>query len=384
MADAQDVYIDPAAVTNKYVVTGKMWMNSPIGKMAWRHGMGRMESADFIHWTNVEYILSTDDRDDRTTNFPFSTGYEKYVNTNNATNGGYYTNYTYTATNMPAWDGHNLKFHTSPVFPYEGLYLSFNQLYYQPEFTDLRSDNDEILEVELMSSRDGRHWNRFRYEDNGVRVLPRGSHDRVSSLPTYTNDPNHTGTRWILDNISVTNDPAFPGVTNAVRDEFDSKGIVTTGPPIIEPREMRVYYAAVGSGGVGMARVGRDRLVGVASVYPSGGNKVGQVTLKPMNLSGYGNIAVNAIASGTTSAQGSVQVELLNSAGRPIPGYTKALSVPLVGDPALSSTNATNSVSGDPLSLKVSWTGTTGLPQDNCQIRVHLFNAELFSVSLEP
>lgn len=50
MSDAVDVFRDP--VRSVFVICGKMWMDATDGTGAWKHGMGRTESEDFLHWSN--------------------------------------------------------------------------------------------------------------------------------------------------------------------------------------------------------------------------------------------------------------------------------------------------------------------------------------------
>ena len=61
MSDGTDVFFDP--VRQKYVWYGKMWLDGPDGRMRWKHAMGRIESADFIHWSDPELVYAPDDED---------------------------------------------------------------------------------------------------------------------------------------------------------------------------------------------------------------------------------------------------------------------------------------------------------------------------------
>ncbi len=110
MSDAVDALWDPRI--RRYVMYGKMWIGGPDGGMSWKHGMGRTESLDFIHWSRPELVAYPDEYD-------------------------------------PA----NIEFHTSPVFIRHGIYFSLNQLYTRENST---------IDTEWMTSRDGKNWSRSR------------------------------------------------------------------------------------------------------------------------------------------------------------------------------------------------------------------------------
>ena len=306
MSDGQDAFFDP--VRNKYVITGKLWEVSPTGKLAWKHAMGWMESSDFINWGPAEPILSIDDGDNKVTVAR--------------------------------------KFHTSPVFYYDGMYLCLNQIYRQDSYVGPADDEtNETIDIELMSSRDGKRWDRNFREQPFLRrglcdiTKPEGSED------------------YYVD--------------------FDSKAIISNSTPVVLPGEIRFYYGGTGwKTSVGLAKIQRDRMVGVKADHTAGADKIGQVTLKPIDLTGYTTLAVNAKAD----TGGEVRVELLNSEGKPFQAYLKGAATALTGDPL----STPDSLPDEPLSRKVKWGSTTALPQQVCLIRVHLKNAELYSVSLKP
>ncbi|MCA9172914.1 MAG: prolyl oligopeptidase family serine peptidase [Planctomycetales bacterium] len=115
MSDAIDVMFDPRR--GKYVAYGKSWLQGPAGGLAWKHGMARIESDDFLHWTSPEIVATPDDADPPDT-----------------------------------------EFHTSPVFFHKGCYFCLNQI--------LRARGEAIgakadaMQIELMISRDGLRWER--------------------------------------------------------------------------------------------------------------------------------------------------------------------------------------------------------------------------------
>jgi hypothetical protein len=263
--------------------------------------MGRMESKDFIHWSKPQLVLTMNDRD-------------------------------------PA----QLEFHTSPVFLYRGRYLSLNQILDRGQGT---------IDAELMSSRDGFHWDRSLA---GSWAIPRG--------------------------------PAG---------QFDAGSIITNGTPVIVENEMLFYYGAyrgtaiggvglnsqaVGGkdyfSGIGLATTPRDRLVGLVpnpktSVkgqkkdQPQLKNHIGQVTLRPLDLTGVKSIFLNANA-----ARGAVRLEILDEDGYRLHGFTKDEAVPL---------------KADELGFEARWQEKrlSDLPPGRYQLRVHLQDAELFAVTLQ-
>lgn len=299
MSDALDFFYDPRR--EAYTVYGKMWVPGPDGGLIWKHGLGRIMSKDLLHWTKPELILTTDDRDPP-----------------------------------------HLEFHTSPVFPYNGMYLSLNQ----------ELDRGAgIVEAAFMSSRDGDNWDRTFA---GIPVIPRGQ--------------------------------------GAV---FDAGSIITNGYPVVLEDKVLFYFGAyrgtviggvglnsqvAGStdyfSGVGLATTPRDRFVAVRPnpAAPVKGQKkgapklvntIGQVTLKPLDLAGVKEILVNADATG-----GSVRVELLNEDGYRLRGFTKDDAEPLAVDG---------------LRQPARWRGKalSDLPPGRYLVRIHLQNAALYAVTIK-
>lgn len=307
MSDATDVIYDPRH--EAYVLFGKMWIPGPDGSLSWKHAMGRSQSADFIHWSKAQLVLATNDRDP-----PMR------------------------------------EFHTSPVFFYNGMYLSLNQI------LDRRAGT---IDLELISSRDGFRWDR---SFAGIPVIARGQ--------------------------------------GAV---FDSGSLFSNANPIVVGDELRFYYGAyrgtaiggvglnrqqIGSkdyfSGIGYAATPRDRFVAVVpdpassvrnpaplpkagpngKLVPVPANTIGQVTLKAIDLAEAKGIFVNANA-----AKGTIRVELLDEDGYRLRGFTKEESVP---------------IAADGLDLAAAWKAKSlrDLPAGRYLIRVHLERAELFAVTI--
>jgi hypothetical protein len=299
MSDALDVFFDPRR--EAFVGYGKMWTPWPDGTLAWKHGMGRVESKDFIHWSKPELILTVNDRDPP-----------------------------------------QIEFHTSPVFFYNGMYFSLNQILDRARGT---------MDAEFMSSRDGFKWNR---ELAGEFAIPRGPAGR-----------------------------------------FDSGSVITNGTPVILDREMRFYYGgyrgtAVGGGGLnaqiagasdyhsgmGLAIIPRDRFVALGinpdspvkeqkQGRPRLVNTIGNVTLRALDLTGVKAITLNANA-----AKGAVRLEVLDEDGYRLRGFTK--------EDALA-------MATDDLAHEARWKAKElrDLPPGRYLLRVHLDRADLFAITLK-
>ncbi len=231
MSDAMDVIYDPAI--GKYVSFGKMWTPSPDGGMAWKHGMGRMESADFLHWSRPELVLTVNDRDPP-----------------------------------------QVEFHTSPVFLHRGMFFSLNQILDRAVGS---------MDAEFMSSRDGFHWDRTF----GCQfVIPRGPAGRFDAGSVITNGTPVVLEKEIWFYYAGYRGTAIGGVglnsqVAGAQDYFSGVGLakvpldrfVAVGPNPLTPVK-------------GQKKTG-PRLV----------NTIGNVTLKPLDLGKVRKITVNADAA---------------------------------------------------------------------------------------
>lgn len=227
-------------------------------------------------------------------------------------------------------DAPHVEFHTNPVFYHAGCYFSLAQI------LD-RGEGGGVIDIEMMISRDGLNWQRPFREDY---FLP-----RAGGKP------------------------------------FESGSIFTNATPVILDDEIRFYYGAYSMGatganddeqhsGIGMASIPRDRFAGVRPVERSEQatlaeslEHVGQITLKPLELSGVDALTLNADASA-----GEVRVELLTADGYRIEGFTKADAAPLTGDQ---------------LRHRVGWKKRKlhDLEPGRYMVRIHLDNAEVFSLT---
>ena len=290
MSDAADPLYDPKR--KLWAVYGKAWMHGPEGNLAWKHGMGRVESADLLHWSTPQIVCFPDEHDGAR------------------------------------------EFHTSPVFFRHDRYFSLNQILDRP--------GGGTMDIELMLSHDGLDWRRPFREDLWLKRSP--------------------------------------------GEQFDSGCILTNADMVIEGREMRFYYGAYSSGaigggsnitgdkqksGVGLVSLPLDRFAGLRSEPQPPTPKVkappdiGQITLKPLDLSGRTEIYLNA-----DTRVGAVWGEILDERGFRIPGFEKASCVPLKKK--------------DTTRYRFTWKDKklSDLPKGSYLIRLHLQSATVYAVTL--
>jgi hypothetical protein len=93
-------------------------------------------------------------------------------------------------------------------------------------------------------------------------------------------------------------------------------------------------------------------------------DKIGQITMKPLEPGALKGMTLNADAS-----DGTIRVELLTEDGYRVRGHAKEDAVV---------------IKGDDLRHAVAWTGKTlaDLAPGRYMLRIHLDNAEVFAVSL--
>jgi hypothetical protein len=134
MSDAVDCIYD--SIRKVYAIYGKMWIDGPDGNMYWKHAMGRIESKDFINWSQPELLMAPDDNDPP-----------------------------------------SVEFHAAPVFQYQGYYFSPLQILN-------RAEGGGVIDIELAISKDGKSWQRpFQNQF----VLERGEEGSFDSGSIFTN-----------------------------------------------------------------------------------------------------------------------------------------------------------------------------------------------------
>lgn len=297
MSDATDAIWDESH--QAYIAFAKVWLQSPLGGFAWKHAMGRSESKDFITWSTPQVVLAPDEHDPK-----------------------------------------HLEFHTTPTFRYKGRYFALTELLVARSELVPGSKSD-FMEIELMLSRDGFHWERpFR----GERFL----------------------------------NPKDGEV-------FSSGSVFTNATPVILEDEIRFYYGGYSSGfekpsgpgeknnrsGIGMASIPLDRFAGIRPMpetrHPTLKEplkNIGQITLKPLDLTGRSELLVNADASA-----GSVRIEVLDELGYRLRGYAREDAAPMTSDSLRHIAAWKDKKLGD-------------LPPGKYLLRVHLDNAEVFAATI--
>jgi hypothetical protein len=226
--------------------------------------IGRSESSDFLNWTepSQQIVLQPDIHDDKGT-----------------------------------------EFYCMAAMEYEGCYLGLLWIYHNdphwpwPKGTTVVDDQlgpqRQTMDAQMVTSRDGIHWERTQKREPVIPLGPPGSWDDgmvFASTPVVVGDEV-----W-----------AYYGGTNM---KHTGESLGNAG---------RVIDGARKTMGVGLAKW---RLDGFVSTEPV--NVDGTLLTKPMTFSGD-QLWLNADAS-----KGSISVEVLDENGRAIPRFSKSNSVPL-------------------------------------------------------
>ena len=277
ISDVIDLMWDPGR--ERFVIYSKTWIDAPDGRRFWKRAVVRAESTDFKQWSSPRLIM------------------------------------------VPA-DDEPGQIHGASVFYLHGIYLGLLQ---RLDFGGFDRGGSGNMPAELVSSRDGIHWQR--------------SYKEKMFLPV-----------------------------SGIGDKFDAGCLWTSSTPIHLSGEIRFYYGAYPGWrsdleneptGIGIAILQRDRYVAIEPV-----NGVAQVTLKPVELGKMSELTVNADATG-----GEVRVEILTPGGYRVAGFTRDHSVV---------------ITGDSLEHMVGWSQKTmaDLVTGRYQLRVHLKYASLFSLTI--
>jgi len=164
--------------------------------------------------------------------------------------------------------------------------------------------------------------------------------------------------------------------------KFDSGAIFLCAQPVVLEDEVRFYYGAYSQGatgsddsklttGIGLATLPRDRFAGLQPQPRSDQptlkkplEKVGQVTLRPLDLTGVRALELNADAAG-----GEVRVEVLDAAGKRLRGFSRDDAVAVTGDSLRHSVGWQQHRIGD-------------LSAGNYMLRLHLSNATAYALTM--
>jgi hypothetical protein len=218
-------------------------------------------------------------------------------------------------------EGHFTQFYGMSIFRYESMILGLLQIF---KCTDGSTSNDGFIDVQLVSSRDGRHWHRV-----GDRrpILERG-------------EPGEFDWGLALIGNALVSDG------DVVRAYYEAHNCSHAGPA--DGQEKKVS--------IGTASWPRDRFVGLRG-GPAGGS------LRVTRTGIGGELHVNANAAG-----GSLVAEIVGEDGRPVQGFEAGSCVPLTEDS---------------LDHVVRWRGDPSLAQlegRKVEIDIRLTGAEIFSL----
>ncbi|MEQ1751984.1 MAG: hypothetical protein ABL974_21360, partial [Prosthecobacter sp.] len=173
MSDAADPLFDPKHKV--WAIYGKAWIPGPDGGLGWKHGMGRVESKDLLHWSKPQIVSFPDEHDGA------------------------------------------LEFHTSPVLFRHDHYFSLNQILNRP--------GGGTMDIELMLSRDGLDWQRPFRDD---LWLKRSEGDQFDSGTLATNADIVIEGREMRFYYGAYSSGAIGGGTNITGDQQKSGvGLVT-------------------------------------------------------------------------------------------------------------------------------------------------------------
>jgi len=225
---------------------------------------------------------------------------------------------------------------------YQGVHFGLVAVLEYPTDVSEGVENDHVTRHErsvenyyIVTSRDGVSWN-FHWVYASQPLVPRGpagAWDKDMVLPT-TQIITHKDKHWI-----------FYGGTNERH----------------AAAEKDVWF--VRQGGIGLAWLRLDGFVALAA-----GHQSGSVITKPFKLEG-GHLQLNVDASGN----GNVRVEILNAAGKPIPGF--------------SGVQADSYQGVDELRWEPGWKSEVDLSVlkgQTVRLKIHLNNARVYAFQIRP
>ena len=228
-----------------------------------------------------------------------------------------------------AHDGYNTQFYGMPISRYESVILGFLQVFKCTWATDGRTVSDGTIDVQIVASRDGRHWNRV---GNRRPILELGVSDTWDCATVETGN-----------SLVVTDDEVrlyYTG-TNRLHGGYTASG---------EPEVMAI----------GLAMWPRDRFVGMRA-----GVAGGELLTATADA---GSDAGSILHLNADASRGSIVAEILQDA-RSVPGFGSKDCIPL---------------RANSLDHVLSWQQGSQLPapvgRRPIQVRIELRNAELFSL----
>ncbi|MSP12985.1 MAG: hypothetical protein EXR62_08505 [Chloroflexi bacterium] len=282
-----------------------------------RRSVGISYSDDFIHWTMPELVFTADEQDDENTARRNARYHERL------------------SVDRPA--DYCAEWYNMNVHPYEGLYLGLVSVF-DVSGAAPYGNQDGTMHIQLVSSRDLRHWHRVGNREPFIDLGEVGSWDGEEVNGASTEFVTVGDEIWIY----------YTGFPWTHQDEVVWKPEYAKGFPRAQP------------GGVGLAKLRRDGFVSI-----DGDAKGGSVTTHPFAWEG-GQLWLNALAA-TGELPGEITCELLDGPGDPLPGFTRADSIPFTGDSVRH---------------PVTWQNSPPLPAPAAgplRLRVYLKRAQLFS-----
>ena len=274
-------------------------------------------SDDFVHWTMPEVVFVPDEQDDENT-VRRNARYRDRLSVDHPAE--------YTA-----------EWYNMTVHPYEGLYLGLVSVF-DASGAAPYGNQDGTMHVQLVSSRDQRHWNRVGNREPFIELGEAGGWESEMVVGTSTQFVYVGDEIWIY----------YTGFPFSHQDEAIWKPEREKGYPGLEPS------------GIGLAKLRRDGFVSI-----DGDEQGGSVTTHPFHWQGE-QLYLNGSA-----AVGQITCELLDGPGDPIPGFGQKDCVPFTGDSVRH---------------PVSWKGHARLPSPSVgptRLRVYLRRAKLYSFWVE-
>ena len=205
---------------------------------------------------------------------------------------------------------------------YESMWLGYLRVH--------RMEPWKRVDVQLMTSRDGRTWSRACDRETFLPLGPEGSWD-----PDYS-EINHAGPLQVNNELW-----------------FFYRGSVMEGDRGIGPDIRK---------GMGLATLRRDGFASLTSDRASG-----QVTTRPLTFAGT-RLSVNA----AVRAGGSVRVAVLDRDGQPLPGLDAADCRPVTG-----------TGTGQPITWDSAALSSAASPAAPVRLRFHVENADLYAFWIE-
>lgn len=219
----------------------------------------------------------------------------------------------------------------------------------------------------VATSNDGRAWEypelQYHPFDGGptnIAVIGNGGHSHRYCC-SVVEDPKRTfGERYVMGyyDFGIQDGQEYPGLHIAHSDDGLRWTVVPGAPFHRTAYGIRHDDVPLSSEPAVVPGQWRDRF---ACIRDTEG--VGQITLKPRAMNPGTTVSINANASG-----GEIRLELLDSGGRRIEGFTREQCEP---------------VRVDSLAAPVRWDGARDgrLPSGEIMVRVHLRNAGIYAIS---